>query len=194
MDKQQTALQIRGSVLEFRGVHSETWKTPSDIRCLQFAVTECGEALDEYIRLDAQWFRTNPREAGREEVLLELADCLMMLLSISGKDEKQYEWFSFSDWSGENEINDEFFADLLIRMSNALSYYVAYKQVPFWFVYSAVSIILAIDEDWPFLVQKRLDRIEGKINARSQERRESQQPCAGISAPRVHCEGLSSPR
>ena len=150
MDKQQTALQIRGSVLEFRGVHSETWKTPSDIRCLQFAVTECGEALDEYIRLDAQWFRTNPREAGREEVLLELADCLMMLLSISGKDEKQYEWFSFSDWSGENEINDEFFADLLIRMSNALSYYVAYKQVPFWFVYSAVSIILAIDEDWPF--------------------------------------------
>lgn len=175
MDRQQTALRIHDIILRFREEHESVWKTPSDVRCLQFALTECAEALDEYIRLDPEWFRTTHRESTIEEVLLEIADCLMMLLSIKEVDEKQLEWLSFVDTMDMAQIDDEFFADLSYRISHGYSYIVAYQKTPFWFVYSAVGVILSIESvNWVELVEKRLERIKGKIHARSQERRESQ--------------------
>lgn len=175
MDRQQTALRIHNIILEFREEYESIWKTPSDMRCLQFAFTECAEALDEYIRLDPEWFRTTHRESTIDEVLCEIADCLMMLLSIKEVDEKHFSWLSFIDAGDLDQINDEFFAELSYRIAHGYSYIVAYQKTPFWFVYSAVGVILSIESvDWVSLVQKRLERIKGKIHARSQQRPEPQ--------------------
>ena len=175
MDRQQTALRIHDIILEFRKEHESVWKTPSDVRCLQFALTECAEALDEYIRLDLQWFRTTHRKSTMDEVLREIADCLMMLLSIKEVDKKHFLWLSFIDANDLNQINDEFFAGLSYRIANGYNYILSYQKTPFWFVYSAVGVILSIESvDWVALVEKRLERIKEKIHARSQKGCESQ--------------------
>lgn len=174
MDRQKIALRIHDIVLEFRKKFESEWQTPSDVRCLQFALMECAEALDDYVRLDPTWFRTIQRKTTMDDVIGEIADCLMLLLSIKEVDEKQFSWLSFVDPGSLENIDDEFFSELAYKISHGYSYIVAYQKTPFWFIYSAVGVILSIENvDWVLEVESRLRKIEERIYARSQERQKS---------------------
>jgi len=76
------AAKLHRAVWELRAEIGHVWLTPSPLDCLRYAFTEAGEAMDAWLRQqrpdDA---RNNARDA---DVLDELADCAIMLVSALG--------------------------------------------------------------------------------------------------------------
>lgn len=74
--------QLHTDVWTFRGAVYPYWPTPPPLDALRYAVTECGEAMDAYLRQHRQGDSRNSERPGSDEALLdELADCAMMLLT-----------------------------------------------------------------------------------------------------------------
>jgi len=58
------------------------WKTPSPLDSLRYAFTEVAEALSDWLRVNRDHARNHDHEP---DVLAELADCAMMLMTALGK-------------------------------------------------------------------------------------------------------------
>ena len=56
------------------------WQDPDTGEAIMFALTELGEAADAYLRLKGGFVRNNDREAGRDKLLTELFDTVMMCI------------------------------------------------------------------------------------------------------------------
>lgn len=71
--------KVHKMVWRFRAVMSPHWATPEPIDCLRYAFCEAGEAMDAWLRQQRPGdSRNNERNP---DVLDELADCAIMLLS-----------------------------------------------------------------------------------------------------------------
>ena len=68
-------------VWAYRRELGAVWPTPGRVDALRFAVTEAAEALDAWLRTNPAYARNRAREM---DVLDELADCAMMLLTALG--------------------------------------------------------------------------------------------------------------
>ena len=86
----------RGMVWEFRRQMAGYWPTPDTLDAARFAVTEIGEAMDAFLRLDGGYARNRQRDP---DVLDELADVAMMTLTAMGERAPLDEWAE--QWQGE---------------------------------------------------------------------------------------------
>lgn len=74
--------RVHKMVWRFRAVMSPHWATPEPMDCLRYAFCEAGEAMDAWLRQQRPGdSRNNERNP---DVLDELADCAIMLLSAVG--------------------------------------------------------------------------------------------------------------
>lgn len=77
--------QLYITVWKFRSEAETYWKTPDPADSFRFAYCESGEALDNWIRLnDPDFSRNRVLEVTQEDILDELADTAMMILTALG--------------------------------------------------------------------------------------------------------------
>lgn len=100
----QFLLRLHGMVWDFRRMMVAYWPTPDTVDAARFAVTEMGEVLDAFLRLDGGYARNRERSP---DVLDELADTAMMTLTAMGENAPLGEW---DEWE-EAELG-EMYADL----------------------------------------------------------------------------------
>ncbi len=77
----ETLKRCHEIVWTYRRELEDVWPTPSTEDALLFAVTELGEAIDAHLRSKPQYARNRAKDL---DVLDELADCAMMLLTALG--------------------------------------------------------------------------------------------------------------
>lgn len=71
--------KLHATIWRFREVMEPFWATPEPVDCLRYAFCEAGEAMDAWLRQQRpNDSRNNERQP---DVLDELADCAIMLLS-----------------------------------------------------------------------------------------------------------------
>lgn len=70
-------------VWTFRRKYGNWWATPTILDAIRFAGTEAFEAVDALLRCNTNYARNNERQ---QDILEELADCAMMLLTALGPD------------------------------------------------------------------------------------------------------------
>ena len=94
-------------VWEFRRQMVAYWPTPDTVDAARFAVTEIGEAMDAFLRLDGGYARNRERSP---DVLDELADTAMMILTAIGERANLSAWAEM--WDDEDVGVGEMYADL----------------------------------------------------------------------------------
>ena len=77
---------LHGELWALRDELEPHWPTPNALDSLRFAVTECGEAMDAYLRTKGGYSRNHAKEP---DIYGELADTALMLFSALGR-EHQY--------------------------------------------------------------------------------------------------------
>jgi len=157
-----TAIKIQKTIRKFRA-NNPTWLQPTDLRCLQFAATEAAEAMDEWIRFDRKFFRTTERASTVYDLLCEVADCLMMLLSVNQEIEDYFQYVE------KTEIDDLFLCTLMMDVSTMCVDYIESGEItPSLEIKIAKCVfnIMSVDVDWEQIVNGRLERIKSKIQAR----------------------------
>lgn len=75
---------LHAQLWAFRREVEECWPTPNTKDALRFAYCEAAESLDQYLRQNASYKRNRTIGVSNEELLNELADCAMMLLTAIG--------------------------------------------------------------------------------------------------------------
>ena len=100
-------LRLHQMVWDFRWSMVAYWPTPDTVDAARFAVTEMGEVLDAYLRLDGGYARNRERSP---DVLDELADVAMMVLTAMGERCPLDEWAE--QWRDEEADLWEMYADL----------------------------------------------------------------------------------
>jgi hypothetical protein len=65
------------------------WPTPATVPAARFVVSEIGETVDAFLRQDSQYARNRERSP---EVLDEMADTAMMILTAMGRNAPVEEW------------------------------------------------------------------------------------------------------
>ena len=81
---------LHAELWAFREEMAGVWPTPEPLDSLRFSFTEAGEAMDAYLRVKGGYARNHAKEP---DVLGELADCAMMLMTALGSD------YEFDRWS-----------------------------------------------------------------------------------------------
>jgi len=85
-DVTKTLETCHAELWAFRDEMGEDWPTPDTELSLQFATCEAGEALDAWIRFTyPRMARNNERTVTEDDILDELADTAMMLLTAHGE-------------------------------------------------------------------------------------------------------------
>lgn len=103
----ETLRECHAIVWRYRAELEHVWPTPNTEDALLFAFTELGEAIDAHLRTRDTYARNRDKSL---DVLDELADCAMMLLTALGADygfpdnierNFRHEWDSYAMAMGE---------------------------------------------------------------------------------------------
>jgi hypothetical protein len=74
---------LHGELWALRDAVEDNFPTPTTLDALRFAVTECGEALDAYLRTKGGYSRNHEK---LPDIYGELADCALMLMTALGRE------------------------------------------------------------------------------------------------------------
>lgn len=144
-------------IWKFREGAEPYWPTPDPQDSLRFAFCEAGEALDARLRMNPVYQRNNdPFSAGEEDILNELADTAIMLLTAIGPDHPVYTM---------NGVPENLDVDTLcLWVGNAWSSSRKRMIEPTRWKNECLSIVTGISKyknmDLPIRVAARLERIK----------------------------------
>lgn len=139
-------------VWQYRAELEPYWPTPTTDDALLFAFTELGEAVDAHLRSKPEYARNRDKDL---DVLDELADCAMMLLT------------ALEDVDGNSLIfvRDEeigSFPELAWNLSMAMVKQADRRSWDSYALFAAGLIVRFPDMDLPARLTARLNRIKAK--------------------------------
>ena len=147
-------------VWKFRGQYNRFWRTPEPVNCLRYAVTEAAEALDAWLREERSKDARNQQK--EKNVIEELADCAIMLLSSIQPEDPVSEWLLKSLFEYPYPSEKVSLDAIVTTVADALKYYNAIQSMSFGG--GSVIIALRMIANYPYMqlnleIGKRLERI-----------------------------------
>lgn len=101
-------------VWQYRAELESVWPTPTTEDALLFAFTELGEAVDAHLRSKPEYARNRDKDL---DVLDELADCAMMLLTAMTDRAKFVYWTGIDEGEDWREISEGYWVELVDAMA-----------------------------------------------------------------------------